>query len=82
MTRRINVIRRFTVEGAGPFPLDMLRYDRCTPDTEADALRAQDTHGGRRKVVLQRLIDSPFWVPTVGRWESFGWKVVPLYEED
>lgn len=72
--------KRFTVEGSGVFPFDMLRYDACWPESEArdsyklDAQRLQDKEAfGRRQVTL--LTDS-LHAPTHGRWQSFTWRVV------
>lgn len=61
---------KFTVEGRGYFPLDMLRYDACYPATSEDAtnLAAKDF----RKVTL---ISTIIAEPTAGRWQSFGWQV-------
>lgn len=74
----------FTVQGTGPFPIDMLRYDRCWPASEGSdsvALAATfDLRGGglpyeapynTRSVCLIGLDQ-----PTEGRWASFGWKVL------
>lgn len=62
---------RFLVEGSGPFPLDMLRYDKAFPRTEQDANVAQGSRI-RRSVTL---LSSSLSAPTHARWESFGWKV-------
>jgi hypothetical protein len=66
---------QFVVEGSGDFPLDMLRYDRCWPAHADDASRINPSRvAGRareRQIGLCGL--KP---PTVGRWASFGWKVV------
>lgn len=69
----------FTVEGSGMFPYDMLRYDHAWPLNEPDdsPRLAADWAEGRRRVVL--CSDSP-QAPTVGRWESFTWRVVGLGE--
>lgn len=62
-------IGHFTVEGSGPFPWDMLRYDGAWPTTSEDV---QKLHGtGRRRIHL-----SSAQGPTHARWASFGWKVV------
>jgi len=66
----------FTVEGAGEFPLDMLRYDGCYPRTEEDANRAQDRERGRRQVECTKPMCPSYWRPKAARWESFGWKVI------
>lgn len=64
----------FSVEGSGPFPTDMLRYDSCVPETELDNKKIDmkdDRYDFKRTVSLvgpRR--------PTEARWKSFGWKVV------
>jgi len=69
----------FTVEGSGEFPFDMLRYDHAWPYTEAhDSHLLSSETRERRRVVL--MTDSP-QAPTVGRWESFGWRVVGMGEQ-
>lgn len=77
---------RFTVEGSGDFPFDMLRYDHCWPEHESpDSYnvsltyanctdRNDDTYPGKRRVTL--LTESPN-APTEARWKSFSWSVVP-----
>jgi hypothetical protein len=67
---------RFTVEGSGIFPLDMLRYDRCYPRSENDANTAQDGRVRRQVELLAPNRAEAYWQPTAGRWESFGWKVL------
>lgn len=71
--------RWFTVEGAGQFPFDMLRYDHCWPLSEGyDSGRLACDHGAElRRVVLAT--DNPS-APTIGRWESFTWQVVGIGE--
>lgn len=77
--------RQFTVEGQGPFPIDMLRYDQCWPKSEGEdtgvieqSIRSrpprQAPQGGwpPYRVTLETDSES---APTYGRWESFGWKV-------
>ncbi len=60
--------KRFTVEGFGAFPVDMLRYDACYP---ADSVSATLINGrGRRAVNLRSYRE-----PTIGRWNSFMWTV-------
>lgn len=58
-----------TVEGAGEFPVDMLRYDAAFPHKEEDSYLIMER--GKRKVSLLTQI-----TPTQARWESFGWKVI------
>jgi hypothetical protein len=77
MSRRKEVtgdqIIAFEVTGDGPFPFDMLRYDRCWPVREA-----QDSYDGlaaslgeaTRTVQLNGINN-----PTERRWSSFGWTV-------
>jgi hypothetical protein len=59
----------FRVVGRDKFPVDMLRYDRCWPATDADSI-AITTSSDARTVVLRGLK-----VPTLDRWRSFGWEV-------
>jgi hypothetical protein len=64
----------FTVEGSGTFPFDMLRYDCCWPYSEGyDSGQLEPHERGKRRVVL-----ATRWrnAPTVGRWNSFNWRVV------
>lgn len=46
-------IKRFTVHGFGEFPWDMLRYDACWPETEADSTLMEAHHKERRDITLQ-----------------------------
>lgn len=62
----------FSVTGRGEFPHDMFRYDNCWPYSISDAARVPGTD--RRTIKLQTCqLNSP----TVARWDSFGWKVLP-----
>lgn len=71
----------FTVTGEGPFPADMLRYDACWPRTQDD-VQASFPGGPRHGVKLPRAVTlRGVKPPTVGRWESFGWKVSRQREE-
>lgn len=76
-----------TVEPKGTlfeFPIDMLRYDSCFPDSEADSARIVNTNYQKRnlddkdldkfKIKLIHVGDKQ-WKPTDGRWESFGYRV-------
>lgn len=68
---------RFTVSGAGPFPFDMLRFDRCFPVTPDAAAQMHVVEGNiHREVELVSWQGSRNWLPTVERWRSFGWIVV------
>lgn len=71
--------QKFTVEGSGRFPFDMLRYDACWPYEE---YKDSGKLGGDyaepvRQVTLARLVERKDVQPTVGRWNSFDWRVVP-----
>ena len=68
----------FTVTGRGPFPLDMLRRERCFPSSELDAMYAQHENpdSSPRTVKLERPEGGRWWRPNFGRWESFGWRVL------
>lgn len=77
---RINKRTRFTVEGSGAFPFDMLRYDHAWPEKEATdsyqlglTLAFGDAYLNTRRVTL--LTDSPH-APNEARWRSFTWSVV------
>lgn len=67
------------VEGAGTFPIDMLRYDSAHPYTQEEA-RLIDREGYLRRIVLcrrgvnDRVMSEP-------RWRSFGWRLVLTTEE-
>lgn len=67
---------RFTVEGSGTFPHDMLRYDWCVPASEHDSAVMGDHDSARRRVELTRLANDKKSEPTRGRWASFGWRVL------
>lgn len=66
---------KFTVEGSGRFPIDMLRYDCCWPLSERydSAAIAGDHDRERRRVVVVTTAEHS---PTPKRWESFGWRCV------
>jgi hypothetical protein len=79
---------RFTVEGSGSFPVDMLRYDGCYPASNANVkggfndniLNISTCHHdkeyyGHRQVILIKPVDSKNDMPNIGRWHSFGWPV-------
>ena len=73
-------LARYTVRGPGTFPVDMLRYDRSYPYTEADAGKIEqtlDSDGTPGPVIeLEHRGDDRNWSPTNARWRSFGWHVV------
>lgn len=63
------------VEGRGPFPIDMLRYDSAFPYREEDSSLVKPVLTERRRVVLCRrgVNESE---GSSARWASFGWLVV------
>lgn len=66
----------YAVEGRGHFPIDMLRYDMCWPDSEEDA---NTLYESTLKVAIPRckIQLSGFRPPTIDRWISLKWIVVP-----
>lgn len=66
----------FEVRGRGHFPLDMLRYDECTPLREGDSLQMNESFFSRSSRDIT-LTSSKKYGPTKGRWNSFGWNVLP-----
>lgn len=79
------VLYRFKVSGHSPFPVDMLRYDRCFPASEHDSGLITSTiryeHEGSLTVELLTYQEKKYWHPQDGRWRSFGWEVHPVCEE-
>lgn len=71
----------FRVRGFGQFPFDMLRYDSCHPHTQMDVARMMgDDEGkrsGQREVTLCSYQEGNRWQPSVARWQSFLWEVLP-----
>lgn len=65
----------FTVEGAGEFPIDMLRYDYCWPKQSKDSTAINASFQRQPHVRRQVTLATNGYV-TTERWESFGWKVV------
>ena len=61
---------RFSVKGTGTFPMDMLRYDMAFP-TNPEAINQKGT---RIVHLVARTFRNPH-MPTLGRWNSFGWTV-------
>src|SRR5262245_3246387 len=79
----MNLYRQeWTVEGVLPFPIDMLRYDRCFPADEAQSAAITRTLngyvGGHTQVRVARFWrgDMPKY-PTADRWRAFGWDIIP-----
>ncbi len=72
---------KFTVQGRGQFPFDMLRYDNCYPadpvsagNMETAQLREASSTSFRDVTLLARH-ERKLWLPTFDRWKSFGWHV-------
>lgn len=70
-------VLEYEVEGRGPFPVDMLRYDASWPVREAEdsyqgiGLREPECYEGTRVVRLRTIRPKL----TEERWRSFGWKI-------
>jgi hypothetical protein len=71
----------YKVRGQTRFPMDMLRYDRCNPLTEADAAlierHVQCAAEPECQIDLVTFSETKAYKPTQDRWRSFGWTVVP-----
>jgi hypothetical protein len=69
----------FTVKGNGEFPLDMLRYDMCFPESQEDATIIANSFQSAMfehwHVTIGRHIRVKNDKPTIDRWHSFGCKV-------
>lgn len=78
MTKRYRraYLFRFTVEGTGELPLDMLRYCYAWPASESDANVTHHTEERRQVTLYSVHADS-----CAPRWESFGWRVIDEREE-
>lgn len=74
---------RFSVVGGFAFPVDMLRYDGCYPQTETDAnriaaaIRHEDRASKGEPINLERIHDGRDPNLTDARWRSFLWSIVP-----
>jgi len=72
--------RKFLVQGRTPFPMDMLRYDSCYPQTTEDAAkiaRSIKNRPERREIALATHSPSV----TNGRWSSHGWRIIEASDE-
>jgi hypothetical protein len=73
-------MKRFTVKGINtPFPIDMLRFDECWPETVTDSGKLANTFGfrhGRRVRWTLTLVSNRDDAPTIDRWQSFSVEVV------
>ncbi len=73
-------MKRFKVKGTNtPFPIDMLRFDECWPETVQDSTKISNSFGfrhGRRVRWELTLISKRNTVPTVERWQSFAIEII------
>lgn len=73
---------KYTVEGFGVFPFDMLRYDESFPHAQEDSLGLDSQLNRKRRQVtlIHTTIGASNWHPCEDRWESFLWKVTNAEE--
>lgn len=68
---------RFTVNGKGTFPADMLRHDHCYPvDGDINCITDRRLSGGQGVSVV--LVAPTRGHITPRRWASFGWIVTDI----
>ena len=78
--RKVNgYLQRYTVEGDGTFPFDMLRYDQAWVKKECDIYKLSEQYTGKRSVPLLRFSFNGAG-PNKARWKSFLWRVVDCEE--
>jgi hypothetical protein len=82
MSRNRITEKLIRVEGRNPFPIDMLRYDCAIPASEIDSNKIAASHNwtglnGPMQIEVRVKKESG---PTQGRWESFGWRIVAVYD--
>ena len=68
-------MKKFTVQGSGEFPFDMLRFDRCFPTSPAASLAMGYFPDGRGRTMREVELCTDECSITPARWESFGWRV-------
>ncbi len=80
-TVQFKVLQRRNLGYPSAFPVSMLRYDKCYPADENSA--ALIAHTMDRRINSINFIEIPITLtshdkhaPHVGRWLSFGWKIV------
>jgi hypothetical protein len=66
---------RFVVFGNGQFPLDMLRRDRCVPDTPDDCVRAFQQSGERYVGLVGFAPRGVGYIPSLDSWSEAGWSI-------
>jgi zona occludens toxin (predicted ATPase) len=80
----------YRVIGRTQFPDDMLRYDHSQPASDMAVILINETQGyferrwmiedssdGFIHIDLVAFHKSPTWAPTITRWHSCGWSVIP-----
>jgi hypothetical protein len=75
-------LAKVTIRKFGSFPIDMLRYDRCMPNTETDSGLINISFERPRTeplVVIVRQYSTVKFPPwTTARWQSFGCEIEPI----
>lgn len=73
---------RWKVSSKFPFPLDMLRFDRCFPSDSETATAIEESHSfdPPEGVITYTLEGTSRFGPTVARWDSFLFKVHDIEE--
>ena len=70
---------KFIVTGQSPFPVDMLRFDSCFPETAKDSAviqsSLQNPEPENRSVRLVCVVHRKSWRPAADRWRARGWAV-------
>jgi hypothetical protein len=71
------MIQNYTVEGAGSFPIDMLRFDMAWPYESKDSGKiASPPRTESYQINLSRAAHFHH-KPDDNRWKSLGWRIVP-----
>lgn len=81
MARKLQAFYRteFTVEGAGKFPMDMLRHEVASPRRESDSNAMERRES--RAICLVKFSADPKAQPNRARCASFGWTVKVMDSE-
>lgn len=70
---------KFEVVGQTVFPIDMLRYDSCYPETTKDAENVVKSFNPEdrtmKSVALVCVTTNRHWRPAADRWRAAGWMV-------
>lgn len=69
---------RFTVKTRHPaiFPIDMLRYDACWPESSSDSNKITESFIKRTEAGVEITLLKVGAHCAHARWQSFGWDVV------